>query len=82
MMWDTYAVCTVCGAKTRAPSGSLFFAISWGACPKCGTKVEYYRLSPVPGKPYVIKVLRRVSTAVWWKPWTWGRGYWEEKEDE
>ena len=39
-------------------------------CPRCG---DSKNLNFIP------TVMRWVDTSVWWKPWTWNKGYWEKK---
>jgi len=68
--WDTYGVC-ICGKyKEHAWKGDKFF-ISSTICPYCGTHKDAWD----------IKILRKVSTSIWYKPWTWFTGYWIDKVD-
>jgi hypothetical protein len=66
--------CTTCRhgelyteGTTRAPNCSPANVF---LCPECGGKGWD---DPRPG--------RRVSAAVWWKPWTWGTTRWEWRDD-
>lgn len=68
--WDTYAICP-CGLHFRLPFGDVFH-IHRRVCPRCGTHK----------RSWVVRVCRWVSEAVWWRPSTWGRGHWENKEAE
>lgn len=68
-----------CGSwSSEAPFGDLFH-IHRSVCPQCGA----------PKSMWKVETVRWKSTAVWYKPWTWGSGYWfgyevvgEESEDE
>ena len=52
-----------------------------GCCPGCGTAVERKCLTPVSGKPFVLKIVRWISTSTWWKLELRRKGYWEEKNN-
>lgn len=66
--WKPYAICTGCGAQHYAPFASLFHVMV-AVCPKCG--------EPKIGWP--IRTMRWVGTAQFWRPSTWGSGYWETR---
>lgn len=67
--WRTYAVCP-CGERFYAPFGDKFH-VHHVACPSCGRHK----------KEWSVRASRYVSQSVWWQPWTWGRGYWEDREE-
>ena len=60
-------------------------------CEECRTVYSYTGSSDVscgcycpvchPGQKMVIHTgaFRWICTAVWWKPWTWGTGWWQSK---
>ena len=71
--WLKRAVCP-CGWNTYAPFGDLF-QVPYEVCPECGTSKEHKGL----WYNWRVKTMRWVSTSVWWRPSTWGTGYWEER---
>ena len=82
--WHWRLFCIFCGYNIRAAgnNGDMFHAMCGvgDCCPVCGAAVEKTRLVPEDGKPFVNKLVRGVSTSVWYKPRTWNRGYWEERK--
>lgn len=82
--WHYRLFCTVCDYNIRAcgNKSDMFHAMTGvgGCCPKCGTEVETRRMVPQHGKPFVNKLVRWTNTSIWFKPSTWRRGYWEEKD--
>jgi hypothetical protein len=75
--WHVRAYCTVCGYHVYAPFGDLFHVRGIkGCCPNCGEHTEEWRMSPQWGRPFILLTMRWVDTGVWWKPSTWGDGYW------
>lgn len=68
--WMEIPYCPKCGDRHLGDRsvGSLNAFSEDRICPSCG---EYIR--------WQAKVERWVSLTVWWKPWTWLLGYWEEK---
>ena len=82
--WHWRVFCTVCGYNIRAAGNKqdLFHAMCGigDCCPDCGTAVERRKLSPVHEKPFKNKLVRWVSTSVWWKFERQRKGYWKEKK--
>jgi len=66
-VWDTYAVCP-CGYKVIAPHGKLFH-VHQHICSDCGRDNETWE----------VQTLKKISTSIWYKPWTWRTGYWINK---
>lgn len=78
--WKMRAVCGKCGWHTEAPHGDLFH-VAVNCCPCCGNiKPQWGEHS----KDWSIKRMRWVSKkSTWYKPGSWGKGYWETfKESE
>lgn len=67
--YAVYGVCA-CGFRAVAPFGRLFF-INHEHCPECAA----------PKREWELIVSRWVSQSIWWKPSTWGAGYWEDRRD-
>ena len=65
--WEYKAICP-CGYRWRVPHNSVYHIQDW-ICPKCGVR----------GSKAVGTICRWVSTSIWFLPWTWGRGHWEDK---
>ena len=66
--FDQNAYCPKCDVYIGTPwMGNPFFLRNT-TCPKCG----YYSLRNTA----VMRVEKWVSTSVWYKPSTWGSGYW------
>jgi hypothetical protein len=65
--WEYRAICP-CGYRWRVPHNSVYHIQDW-ICPKCGAR----------GSKAVRTICRWVSTSIWFLPWTWGRGHWEDK---
>lgn len=70
--WHQFGICP-CGEHAILDGLKIdpLFHMAATVCPKCGLNIE---------KNWRLVVMRRVSAAVWWKPWTWGNGYWEERK--
>lgn len=64
--WQTYNVCKNCG-HTVLP----YDFIELLNCPMCGNKDSL--------NGWTKECRRWVSKSVWYKPWTWGNGFWETK---
>jgi hypothetical protein len=50
-------------------------AMNMTHCPKCGERCDLNARDT-----WARVVRRRVSDAVWYKPWTWGESHWEYKQ--
>jgi len=74
--WIQRAVCP-CGWHEKAPYGNPLY-IRLDVCPECGTPKERWSYG-VSYWNWKVKTMRWVSTSVWWRPSTWGTGYWEER---
>lgn len=83
--WRIMAVCIHCEESFVAPMGNLYLAVkNLGCCPGCGHKVDsghgihgYMR----SGEPFELRTVRWVPDGVWWNPWTWERGHWEQLKE-
>ena len=72
-MWHVRFRCPECRKMYRASFDSPFFLFGGEKiCPECGQRHvdEFERV-----------VVRFVSTAIPWKPWTWFSGRWEHGGD-
>lgn len=71
--WQTFFSCTNCGYIA-----TNYQILNIAHCPMCNddkhTKINNFL------NGWVKETKRWVSTYVWFKPWTWGNGYWEKKE--
>lgn len=67
--WNNFGCCP-CGWAIRLPFGDMVFVTARRkVCPECGNDIHLLR-----------QVARRWnSEAIWWQPWTWRRGSWEDK---
>jgi len=71
--YQYYWVCTHCRRLT--PIANRHFVDRFFApdpCPRCGASRH----------EHTARLQRWVSTEVWWRPRTWGTGYWEVLEDD
>jgi hypothetical protein len=52
-------------------------------CPKCGgpTPCWSYNFHTYRMNGWALHYKRWISTNVWWQPWTWCSGWWEDKFD-
>ncbi len=69
--------CTECDWMGRGISGGAdnsMFLLYDNICPQCGLISSRFDLN------FYQKVMRRVSTSVWWNPLTWGEYRLEEKK--
>ena len=81
MSWKDYIICPKCERKEYAPFASVFH-VHFKCCPRCGTrKPEPWGLNRPEGEWPMVR-MRWIDTVTWWKPSTWGSGYWEVHEDD
>jgi predicted amidophosphoribosyltransferase len=70
--WHWHAVCPRCGRHAPALDGTVETMIA-RACGECGLPAS---------SAWSIVSKRWVSEAIWWRPWTWGNGWWESAADD
>lgn len=68
--WHWHAVCPRCGWHGPALDGDVG-SLRAVRCGGCG--------GPVSADWGMVRMRWR-SAAVWWRPWSWGRGVWEGEE--
>jgi len=64
--WEDVATCE-CGFHLQGYTGRAAEALS-PVCPACGSEDKWNKITS-----------RYLSDSVWFKPWTWGTGHWEDK---
>ena len=72
-----YRVACKCGWHTQASFDSVFHTMADRCCPRCG--------APSAGRSrwdWSVIAVRWVSQSFWWRPWTWGMGYWSTRDGE
>lgn len=75
MSYESRAFCK-CGWNTYAPFDDIFH-VHYTSCPDCGER-KPDRL--YANSNWKVKIVKWVSTAVWWNPFTWSNGYYEESK--
>lgn len=67
--YEPRAFCT-CGWSASAWRGKVFF-VDEAVCPQCGNDK----------KSFEVKAARWVSNSIWYRPSTWGTGYWKVRDE-
>ena len=79
MAWDHYIICPKCERKERAPFASAFH-VHFNCCPRCGEhKPDGWARGSTT---WTMVRMQWTDTGTWWKPRTWGNGYWEVHEGD
>lgn len=79
MAWKHYIICPKCERKEYAPFATPVH-VHFECCPRCGTrKPDGFRRG---GDLWTMVRMRWIDTVTWWKPRTWGTGYWEVHGDD